>query len=765
MRRVVGYKVLTTIGAFSALVGQLALLTALITESLGGQKVHATDPAAFFIFTGMTIVGLGLMICGAIVARRSGRQIQLWWFGLDALFGIPEQKDDSPTTIDGNVCEQAHTPAKGLTAEEALERPHDWQGIDRRSPYRPQSLPLWNNFISYIGFFLAATGTILILTFGLFSLVSPQSNPYVDIVGYLVLPSILVIGLIIVPVGIFFKSWRVRRKNPGQRLAFRFPRVDLNDPMQRRAAKVLVVGTFVMMPVVGVSSYHGYHYTDSADFCAKACHSAMEPQATTYEHSAHARVSCAECHIGEGAGWFVKSKLSGTRQVFAMWNDSFPRPIPTAITELRPARETCERCHWPKKFFGAQLRKMVHFGSDEKNTRIELDMLLKIGGGDESIGRVEGIHKHMALEGKIDYVATDDKLQVIPWVKFVDKTGAEWIYRSDGRPSSDPKPDGTLRNLDCMDCHNRPAHKFRSPDEAIDIFLDVGRIDTTLPFIKREAVKALIGDYADRDTAESEIGLQIMDFYKSEYPQLWETRKASIKQAVDMTRQVYRQNFFPRMNVNWRTYPDNIGHKNSPGCFRCHDGNHINQAGIPISHECHICHTFLNPVQTNGHQGTIQEGEFVHPYELEGSHAALRCDQCHTGGVTPVADCAGCHQEQQTYRLGTHEMFTEFEITPDSMSSIVQCEACHDLAEPTNIETIDAVCMDCHEDEEEKYEGLLTSWNEEVTRGFQGLESVLGDEHRAVLKALRRAGPFHNMEATRTILQSLAGQPNRATVD
>ncbi len=633
--------------------------------------------------------------------------------------------------------------------------------VERRAGYKPRHVPLWNNLITIAGLFLVAIALLLLFTFGLFSLVAPVTNPYLDIVGYLVLPGLLIVGVLIVPFGILFKSWRLRRRDPEQHLAFRFPRVDLNDPAQRRTAKFVVVGTFILLPAVGVSSYHGYHYTDSSDFCARACHSVMEPQATTYEHSAHARVSCAECHIGEGAGWFVRSKLSGTRQVLAVWRDTFSRPIPPAIQHLRPARETCEHCHWPKKFFGAQLREIVHFASDEVNTRRDIDMLLLTGGGDESTGRAEGIHLHMALGGRIEYIAADDRLQEIPWVRYVDRSEDEWIYRSDGRPNSDPRPEGQVRRMDCMDCHNRPAHKFRSPQEAVDIFLDVGRIDTTLPFIKREAVSALSKPYADLATAEKQIGHQLSEFYKANYPDVWDTRKASVNLAIDVVREIYRRNYFPRMNVDWRTYPDNIGHLISPGCFRCHDGRHINQRGEPISHKCDVCHTFLNPVIRDGPKAVIEEGDFVHPFELDGPHAGLRCDQCHTGGVGPFPTCEGCHTREASFRAGTLAEFAPFDIPADAMADVVDCEGCHDLSEPTTVEAIDALCMECHEDEEDRFGGMLAAWKKETDRQLAEARTRVDDESRKLLDTLHDAGPLHNVEATRIIIGALIERSDR----
>lgn len=625
---------------------------------------------------------------------------------------------------------------------------------DRPTGGKPRRKPMWNNTITMVGLFICAMAMMLLLTFGLFSVVAPAANPYVDIVGYLILPSLLIVGLVIVPFGILFKSWRLHRKFPEQRLEFHLPRIDLTDPQQRKAAKVLVIGTFVLLPVVGVSAYHGYHFTDSTEFCGQVCHSVMEPEATTYEFSAHARVSCAECHIGSGASWFVKSKLSGTRQVLAMWRESYSRPIAPAIQHLRPARETCERCHWPKKFFGAQLRELVYFRADENNTRQDIDMLVKTGGGghEESM-RAEGIHAHMAITGKVEYVATDDKLQVIPWVKYTNEAGEELIYRSDGRPSSDPRPEGDVRRLDCMDCHNRPAHKFQAPSDAVDLALEVGEMDTSLPFIKREAVAVLEKSYPDTDIAMEAIGEGLAAFYQENYPELWEGRRVAVNQAIDAVRKLYRQTTFPTMKVDWRTYPDNIGHKMFPGCFRCHAGEHVNQNGEKISHACDVCHLFLNPVDQGQGRTVVQRGDFVHPVELEGIHATMRCDKCHTGGSAPLPTCTGCHSDVTAFRAGTLEPFESFGIVPEPMNDVLDCAGCHDLSKPTTIEVIDVTCTDCHDDEE--YKGMLAGWDAEARRLIEEAEARTDGPGLEMLKRLRRVGPLHNIDATRTITQAL----------
>ncbi len=506
-----------------------------------------------------------------------------------------------------------------------------------RGPCRP----LWNNFITMVGLFLTATGIILLLTFGLFALVTDDANPYSAIGGYLVVPFILLIGVVLTPLGILFKSWRLHRKDPNEPLAFRFPHVNLADPVQRRAAKVVVVGTFILLPVVGFSGYQGYSYTESRAFCTEVCHSVMLPQNITHEHSAHAQVACARCHMGEGESWFVKSKLSGIPQVLAVMRDSYPRPIPSVITDLRPTRETCVQCHWPEKAFGAQLKKIVRFASDELNTRRQIDVLLKIGGY-EATKENEGIHAHMALANQVEYVAADAELQDIPWVSYTDADGKQTVFRSDGQPGSAPRPSGQLRQFDCMDCHNRPAHEFRSPQDAVDLYLSTGRIDASLPYIKREAVAALAKTYPDEETTEAEIERAIISFYRRGYADQWAQIEGPVGQAVAMVQEIRRNNFFPHMNVTWQAYPDNIGHMISPGCFRCHDGKHVSDGGEQIRFACDLCHAFVRPGEAAG--SLVYDGSFEHSFELDGAHAALRCDECHDGGVSALLTCERCHE-------------------------------------------------------------------------------------------------------------------------
>src|SRR5512140_692713 len=410
---------------------------------------------------------------------------------------------------------------------------------------------VWQNRTTVTGLILAVLSILFFISFQLIELVQPTSNPYTGLWSFMVLPAILLAGLLLIPLGAMLERRRRRRLYPEVSEWPRLPHFDPNDPHHRRLLTIFALGTLVVIPLIAVSSYEGYHYTDSTQFCGRVCHSVMHPEYTSYMNSPHARVSCAACHIGPGANWYVKSKISGVRQVLAVTFNTFNRPIHTPIKDLRPARETCEQCHWPEKFFGAQLRSRAHYYPDEKNTRAEIQLLIKNGGAESAMGPASGIHWHMALSQKIEYVAVDTGRQVIPWVRATDKLGEVRIYRSDGKRAEDPPPAGELRRVDCMDCHNRPTHVIQPPDRAVNTSLEAGRLDRTLPFIKKVAVEALVQPYADEAEADMKIDTYVRDFYLKLDPKLAETRKSSINQAVEEVRSVYHRNFFPRMNVTW----------------------------------------------------------------------------------------------------------------------------------------------------------------------------------------------------------------------
>ncbi|HKI85106.1 MAG TPA: NapC/NirT family cytochrome c [Thermoanaerobaculia bacterium] len=490
------------------------------------------------------------------------------------------------------------------------------------------------NWISALGAALAIVSGLtlaVLLAFGLFF--KHEFNPYFGIFVYTILPPLLVFGLLLIPIGMY-REWRRWGKSIGEATP-RWPRIDLNKPSHRNAAFVFVLGTILFFIISGVATYGAYQYSDSVAFCGKTCHSVMAPEYTTYQHSPHARVPCASCHVGPGAGWFVKSKLSGTYQIYAVLTNKYPRPIPTPIESLRPAQATCEQCHWPRMIFGAQQKQFNNYKYDKENSYWPINMLLKTGGGAPSTGQTSGIHWHMNIGVKVEYIARDAQRQDIPWVKVTDKTtGRVTIYQDKSNPlTKDQIAAATPRIMDCMDCHNRPSHIFKSPDQAIDHAMLTGDISTSLPFAKKEAVEVMAAKYDSDEQAMQQIANKMTDFYRTKYPQIAEQDRVAIDSAIKATQAAYKENIFPRMKARWSDYPTNIGHFISKGCMRCHDGNHVSADGVVVPKSCTTCHTILSEGSgDNRRVASSPDGlTFQHPEDVGGAWQDTGCFECHSG--------------------------------------------------------------------------------------------------------------------------------------
>jgi hypothetical protein len=322
----------------------------------------------------------------------------------------------------------------------------------------------------------------------------------------------------------------------------------------------------------------------------------MAPEYTAYVGSPHSRVDCVRCHIGPGASWFVRSKLSGARQVLAVTRGTYSRPIPSPVRELRPARETCEQCHWPRQFHGDKLLVRTKYGDDEANTPAVTVLLMRIGG--QRVGGPAGIHgRHLADTERIHYVSTDGKRQVIPRVSYVDDAGKTVEYVSEDAKPGDTG--GERRAMDCMDCHNRPTHAFDLPERAVDRALSEGAIKRDLPFVRKKAVELLRAEYPDRETAAGKLAAGLLDFYRREHPKVFAERRADVDAAASQVQAIYARNVFPNMRVTWGTYPNNVGHEDFPGCFRCHDDKHKSADGKVITQDCDACHAVLAAEESN----------------------------------------------------------------------------------------------------------------------------------------------------------------------
>jgi hypothetical protein len=447
------------------------------------------------------------------------------------------------------------------------------------------------NPVSIVGGFLATFSAVLFLIVFLAEIFGLHANPYIGIVFFLILPSFFLLGLLLIPIGASIERRRRRLGKPAS--PTRWPRIDLNDPDQRRATAIVLMLTIANVVIVSLASYRGIEYMDSVAFCGQVCHTVMQPEFVAYQDGPHSRVTCVQCHIGPGASWFARSKVSGMRQVFAVMLHTYQSPIPSPVMNLRPARDVCEQCHWPEKFHGDKVKKVYDYAADEKNTESVAALQIHVGGGSERLGIATGIHWHMNVANEVEYIAIDDKRQVIPYVRVKDRLGAVREFTSEG-VTAEQLAKGERRRMDCMDCHNRPSHPMAATAErAVNDALAVGDISITVPFIKREAVKALKVTYRSQEAAVDAIAKALRGFYRSQYSQLYATQPNELDRAIVATQNLYRRNVFPTMNVQFGTYPNHIGHTDYPGCFRCHDDNHKSPDGKTIGQDCETCHDFL----------------------------------------------------------------------------------------------------------------------------------------------------------------------------
>jgi nitrate/TMAO reductase-like tetraheme cytochrome c subunit len=487
------------------------------------------------------------------------------------------------------------------------------------------------NPISLIGLALAvvALGNVLFLFF--IDLTSEHSSPYVGILAYMVAPAFLALGLILAVAGAFY----TRRKRLAGAGAAPYLRLDFSDASQRGALALFLAFIVVFVGLSVVGSYKAYTFTDSVGFCGQLCHSVMAPEFTAYQQSPHAHVACVDCHVGAGPTWYVRSKVSGVRQLVKVTFNTYPRPVPSPVHNLRPASGTCETCHWPKKAYGTQLRVFNHFASDEKNTPRQVRLLIDVGGGDPATGEPEGIHWHMNLGNEISYLATDEQRQTIAYVHVKDAQGRVTEYfAKDSKLTKEQIAGSPKRRMDCIDCHNRPTHIYVPPDTSVDRSFAAHRLDVTLPFLKQQSIAALTGTYATNDAAMQGIAKTIEDFYTSKYPDVAKSKQTEIRSAVDELQRIYKATFFPEMKVDWRTHPNNIGHLYFNGCFRCHDGQHVSADGEVISKGCNTCHTVLSQQEGTVNIAAAPGADFKHPVDL-GDLTAVNCSDCHTGGVSP----------------------------------------------------------------------------------------------------------------------------------
>ena len=453
-----------------------------------------------------------------------------------------------------------------------------------------------NNPISLAGGAITTGSGVTMISYWMAELFGHLSdNPYLGIIFFLILPALFLLGLALIPVGVFLRRKKLQRA--GQ-IPAAFPRIDLNDPIFRHGIDIVLVATIVNFLVVAAASYHGATYMDSPQFCGRPCH-VMTPEYTAYQISPHSHVACVECHIGTGAGAYFSAKVNGTKQIFEVTFHplaplapriipNYPTPIPSPVTSLRPARYTCEGCHTPTRFDGDKLLVKSNFADDGQNTETQTVLILHLG-GEDSLSHRTGIHGvHL---GHIEYIATDPTRTAIPWVQRQNPDGTQTVYAASALKGAQPQ--GERRLMDCIDCHNRAAHTFVTAGEAINRAMADGSINPSLPWIHKEGLELLDATYSSQADARAKIPRQLEDFYRTQHPEVLAQQAALVNQAGQELVALYSQNVFPFMNVTWGTHPNHIGHQDYPGCFRCHDGDHVAKDSTSITQDCSACHNLL----------------------------------------------------------------------------------------------------------------------------------------------------------------------------
>lgn len=486
------------------------------------------------------------------------------------------------------------------------------------APLKPRSN--YNNWISAIGAVIAVGALFSFALLTWMDLTGSNKNPYLGIFTYLVAPGFLIAGLAMV----FFGAWAQRRwlEKHGETMPDKW-RLNFSDPAARRRLIMFGVAGVGFLLLSAFGSYQTFHYAESNQFCGQVCHQAMNPEFQTYQRGAHARVDCVQCHVGSGAAAFVKAKLNGTRQLYGYILDNYNRPIDTPVHNLRPARETCEKCHWPEKFHGNIDMSFDHYLSDKKNTAVSTRMLMHVNAGRPG-SPLAGIHWHVNPDTAVEYYAADADRQDIVWMRVTNKKdGSAKIYRNEefkGEP-----PAGAVREMDCIDCHNRPAHVFPTANDAVERAMALGEIPLKFPNVKRVAVQAMLQKDIKTD---AEAPQKIADFLRNKFKD-----DPDLPALIAGVQKTFAATIFVDRKADWRVYPNNIGHKDWPGCFRCHDDKHKTATGESVkASDCTSCHSIIA-------QGKMSEMTTISPTGLEFKHPGgeydeeLKCADCHNGGI------------------------------------------------------------------------------------------------------------------------------------
>jgi nitrate/TMAO reductase-like tetraheme cytochrome c subunit len=526
----------------------------------------------------------------------------------------------------------------------------------------------------------------------------------------------------------------------------------------------LVVVSLVVLGVLGglllLGGNYAWEYANSPKFCGYTCH-LMTPQNTTYKVSPHSNVYCSDCHIGRAS--FTQQfarKAQDLREVYAMVFSTYENPL--HATHQRPASETCEKCHRPDTFSFNSLRTIRSYANDRANTPTDTYLVLKTGGGVKSAGQGQGIHWHIV--NKVVFYAADPFEQDIPYVRVYndDGTTTEYVDVEANFDKSSIKEDD-LVEVDCMICHNRVSHHYLAPEDAVDNYLARGLLNVNLPDIRRKAVEVLSVEYPDKAYALEAIA-GLTNYYQQYYP---DEKSDTVQAAVKTVQEIYANNFFPEYEIDWKTYPQNIGHTLSAGCFRCHDGSHLNEKQEAIRLECNLCHSIPVVAGTQDFVAKIEISRGPEPdlhrnpnwISLHNQAIDSTCQTCHTtddpGGTSNTSFCSNsaCHSSVMTY-AGFNAPALREALAPQVPTPMPTPTPLPPMAEgappPTYITDILPIfttrCASCHGDA--AMAGLnLTTYEAAMKGGKDGAVILPGDSANSKLVQIQEGQHFGQLTA------------------
>ncbi len=408
------------------------------------------------------------------------------------------------------------------------------------------------------------------------------NSPYAGLVVFVALPTLFVLGLLLVPAGMWLQQQKLKRSPDA---AADWPVFDFRRPEVRRTALLLTALTALNLVIIAVAGYGSLHWMESPSFCGQMCHTPMHPQFSAWQAASHARVACATCHIGEGARGFVHAKLAGVRQLAHVITGSYPRPVPAGI-HLATGEQSlsCTGCHQPGRIAADRIRVLREYADDEKSSETITVLQMHMGGVPAAS---RSIHWHADPAVRIEYVWTEAGRETIPYVRVTDAKGQVKEYVTP-EATEQIVAAGNHRVMECNDCHNTVGHPISAaPEKAVDRAITAGLVDRQLPYVRREAVRLLKISHSSQDEGVQAIDRELRTFYQSQGGSI---DQQALTRAIAAVQDVYRRNVFPTMNVTWGTYPDNKGHMTSSGCFRCHDDTHVAKDGSKISADCEYCH-------------------------------------------------------------------------------------------------------------------------------------------------------------------------------